>query len=43
MAKGRYLIFFFFFLTAYVKERQNRKLDKCNEMRNNRELISSEV
>ena len=40
---GKKSISTFFFLTAEVKEKQNRKLDECNEIRNNREIISGEV
>ena len=35
--------FFFFFFNVQVEEKQNRKLYKCNEIRNNRDLISGEV
>ena len=43
-SKNRYPPFFFlFFLTTQVKEKQNRKLGKCNEIRNNRDMISGEV
>ena len=40
---GKKSISTFSFLTAEVKEKQNRKLDECNEIRNNREIISGEV
>ena len=42
-SKSRYLPFFSSFLTTQVKEKQNRKLGKCNEIRNNRDMISGEV